>query len=293
MTRRLVAPVLLLLPALLVLGVFQLYPIVDAFRISFQDFHFLNPSGATWVGGDNYLALFERDAFRRAIVNTLLLLVTVVPLQTIGGFVIALMLNERMTGQGAYRTLFFLPYVTPPVAVAAILAYLFTLNGPATRLLNETLGLPNVPWYTTEPFAIVLVAITTIWMQFGFYMVLYLAGLQEIPRELYEAARIDGASPWQSTRYITVPMLAPTTFLVLVMGTIATLQVFDVPYMISSLGGGVPGGPANSTMTMVMYLYREAFTNFDMGHAAAAAFVVFVGIFAMTIVQRTLFRHER
>jgi multiple sugar transport system permease protein len=285
--------VLLLLPALLVLGVFQLYPIVDALRISFQDFHFLDPSGATWVGVDNYRGLFERDAFRRAILNTLLLLVTVVPLQTIGGFVIALMLNERMAGQGAYRTLFFLPYVTPPVAVAAILAYLFTLNGPATRLLNETLGLPNVPWYTTEPFAIVLVAITTIWMQFGFYMVLYLAGLQEIPRELYEAARIDGASPWQATRYITVPMLAPTTFLVLVMGTIATLQVFDVPYMISSLGGGVPGGPANSTMTMVMYLYREAFTNFDMGHAAAAAFVVFAGIFAMTIVQRTLFRHER
>ncbi len=292
MPRQSLSRYLLLVPALVVLGLFQLYPIVYAFIISFKQFNFLEPSAAHWVGLGNYVSLFTHGSFRRAMLNTILLLVTVVPLQTVIGLVIALMLNTRLRAQGLFRTLFFLPYVTPPVAVAAILAYLFTLNGPATLALVHTLHLPNVPWYATAPYAIILVGLTTVWMQAGFYMVLYLAGLQDIPRELYEAATVDGATGWQATRFITLPMLNPTTYLVIVMGIIATLQVFDVPYMISGLGGGVPGGPANSTLTMVMYLYREAFTNFNMGHASAAAFVVFVGIFAFTLVQRQLFRSQ-
>ena len=275
----------LILPAVLILGLFQIYPIIDALAISFKHFDFLNPSAAHWVGLQNYLTLFRQISFRAAIGNTAFLLIFVVPSQTILGFGLALLLNSRLRGRDFFRTIYFLPYVSPPVAIAAIVSYLFTINAPATLTLMNIFHTPDVPWYATSPYALVLVALITIWMQTGLYMVLYLSGLQTIPRELYEAGAIDGASSWQMVRHVTVPLLRPTTFLITVMGIIATLQIFDVPYMVSSIGGGVPGGPGNSTMTMVMYLYTEAFTNFNMGLASAAAFVIFGAIFVLTLIQ--------
>lgn len=280
----------LVIPAFAILAVFTLYPVIRAFVISFQDYNFLNPASRHWVGFENYVHLFHDPVFLAALRNTVILLVTVVPVQSVLGFLLAVILNEKLRARGLFRTLYFLPYISPPVAVAAIIGELFTMNGPMTVLMRHLFGTTDFPWYASRPYAFILVAVIAIWSQTGFYMILFLSGLQSIPAELYEAARMDGANRLQAMLQITVPMLKPTTFLVFIMGIIATLQIFDVPYMVSSIGGGTPGGPGNLTQTLVMYLYTQAFTNFNMGAAAAAAFIVFASVFVLTMVQYMYFR---
>ena len=155
---------------------------------------------------------------------------------------------------------------------------LFQRRGIVTMLLHELVGTPLVTWYARPPYAFILVVFVLIWTQVGFFTVLYLAGLQNIGKDVYEAAAVDGAGARQRFRYVTVPLLRPTSFLVVVIGIIVTLQVFEQPFVLSTTGGALPGSPGDSTLTMVMYLYTEAFRYFDMGIAAAAALVIFVVI---------------
>jgi multiple sugar transport system permease protein len=278
------------LPFFVVLATFVIYPIYQSIALSFQDFSYLNPDAATWIGLDNYRELLGDRSFRNATWNTVLLTALVVPTQTILALLLASALNNPIRGRGLFRTIYFLPYITAPVAVGAIMVFLFGRNGIVTTGLHQLAGTPQVAWYAQTPYAFALVVFVMIWTQTGFFTILYLAGLQGISHDVYEAAEVDGASVRQRFRHITVPLLRPTTFLVVTIGIIITLQVFEQPFVLSTTGGAVPGSPADSTLTMVMFLYTEAFRYFHMGIASAAAFVIFVVIVAFTLVQAALQR---
>jgi len=280
----------LALPFFVVLGVFVIYPIGQSIVLSFQDFSYLKPNAASWVGLGNYRELVSDATFQRAAWNTILLTALVVPIQTGIALMLASALNARIRARGLFRTIYFLPYITAPVAVGAIMVVLFQRRGIVTMLLHDLAGTPLVTWYARPPYAFILVVFVLIWTQVGFFTVLYLAGLQNIGKDVYEAAAVDGAGAGQRFRYVTVPLLRPTSFLVVVIGIIVTLQVFEQPFVLSTTGGALPGSPGDSTLTMVMYLYTEAFRYFDMGIAAAAALVIFVVIVAFTLVLVALQR---
>ncbi|KGP74476.1 carbohydrate ABC transporter permease [Pontibacillus yanchengensis] len=278
-------------PFLLIAGIFIFYPILYSLQISFQNFSYLNPSAAEWVGLENYRKLLQDTTFLTAIWNTVKLLIIVLPIQTIISLVLANILNSKIKGKSFFRIVFYLPYITSPIAVGAVMVYLFNQDGLVTRFFT-LFGLENVAWYTDGDYAFYLIVLIIIWTQIGFYTVIYLSGLQSIPEDLYEAARIDGASRLQQFLHITVPLLKPTTFLVLFMGGLATLQIFEQPYVVSTTGGALPGSPGDSTLTMVMYLYTQAFKYFEMGYASAAAFIIFVMIFSLTVLQYLFFERK-
>lgn len=290
-TKDIGAGIFFFAPFLLIAGIFIFYPIIYSLVISFKDFSFLNPAAAEWVGFDNYKKLLVDETFKTAIWNTFKLLTIVVPLQSIIALVLAVILNSKLKMKTFFRTVFYLPYITSPVAVGAVMVYLFNQDAFVTKFMT-LFGLDNVAWYADGRYAFYLIVIIILWTQIGFYTVMYLSGLQGISEDLYEAAKIDGASKLQTFFKITVPLLKPTTFLVLFMGGLATLQIFEQPYVVSTTGGALPGSPGDSTLTMVMFLYTQAFKYYDMGYASAAAFVIFVIIFSITIIQYFLFERK-
>jgi multiple sugar transport system permease protein len=281
-TQEIFTGYLMLLPFLVIIFVFIIYPVIYSFRISFMDFTFLNPSDARWVAFKNYIVLFKDKSFLQSIKNTIKMLSVIVPIQTIISLVLANILNSKLRFKLAFRTIYYLPYITSFVAVGAIMVHLFSKNGIISRFLTF-FGFDNVTWYADSRYAFYLVAGIIIWTQIGFYMIIYLSALQDISSTVYEAAQIDGANRFQVFFFITIPLLRYTTLLVLIMGVIATLQVFDLPYVISTTGEALPGSPGGTTLTMVMFLYTQAFRYFNIGRASAAAFIIFVIIFIITI----------
>ncbi|MBB5173892.1 carbohydrate ABC transporter permease [Texcoconibacillus texcoconensis] len=283
----------LMAPFILIAGIFIFFPILYSLIISFQDFSYLNPDAAEWVGFNNYVALLQDSTFINAIKNTVMLLAIVVPIQTMIALILAAVLNSKIRARTFFRTVYYLPYITSPIAVGAVMVYMFNRDGVMTQFMT-LFGMDNVAWYADGRYAFYLIVFIIIWTQIGFYTVLYLSGLQSISDDIYEAAKIDGANKVQVFFKITAPLLKPTTFLVLFMGVIATLQIFEQPYVVSTTGGALPGSPSESTLTMVMYLYTQAFTYFDMGYASAAAFIIFIMIFTLTLVQYWYFeKRER
>lgn len=278
---------LFVLPVVVSLAVFLVGPIFYAFWISFFRFSFLSPEQSTFVGLANYIRLFHDPRFLKALANTSFYALGVVPVQIAVAFLLALIVDGQIKGKTFFRVVYFLPTVTSTVAVSVMFMYLFKNDGIVNMVL-ERLALPTVDWFHNVRFALPATMVMAIWTTVGQLIVIYLAGLQDIPDELYAAADIDGASPWQKLRYITWPMLRNTTFFILIMSLIGTFQVFDQMYVISK----GEGGPQDATLTVVFYLYRTAFKEFNMGYAAAMAFVLFVIIFVLTLIQRRLFREE-
>lgn len=275
------------LPVTVSLSVFLIGPIFYALYISFHQFSFLSPDNITFVGLDNYIRLFEDPRFLKALANTSIYSLGVVPVQIVIALLLAMIVNAKIKGKTFFRVVYFLPTVTSTVAVSVMFLYLFKSDGLVNQAL-KMLGIPTYDWFNTIEFALPSVMLMAVWTTVGQFMVIYLAGLQDIPVELYEAAEVDGATPWQKLRYITWPMLRPTTFFILIMSIIGTFQVFDQMYVVSK----GEGGPQDATLTVVFYLYRTAFRNFDMGYASAMAFVLFVIILGLTILQRILFKEE-
>lgn len=278
---------LFVLPVVVSLGVFLIGPIFYALIISFQDFSFLAPDQATWVGFDNYLRLFEDPRFLKALANTSIYSLGVVPIQMVIALLLALIVDSKIKGKTFFRVVYFLPTVTSTVAVSVMFMYLFKSDGIVNKALSA-LGLQTFDWFGSIDLALPSVMMMAIWTTVGQFMVIYLAGLQDVPTELYEAAEVDGATPWQKLRFITWPLLRPTTFFVLIMSIIGTFQVFDQMYVVSK----GEGGPQDATLTVVFYLYRAAFKDFDMGYASAMAFVLFLIILGLTIIQRKFFKEE-
>ena len=278
---------LFLAPTLLLFAVFTIIAVGYAFWLSFHQWNILEPQ-KPYVGLANYARLLQDDGFGLAIVNTLFYTAASVPLTMGIGLLIALLLNTKIRARGFLRTLFYLPVVTPLVIAAIVWKWVY--NGDY-GLLNYYLlqfGLISEPlrWLSDPNLAMPAVVITTVWKGVGFAMVVYLAGLQAIPEDFYDAAKIDGADGFRRLKDITIPLLTPTTLFLAVISVLGALQVFTEIYIMTS------GGPLRRTTTIVYHIYQTAFKNFDMGYAAAMAFGLFAMMFAFTLVQFRVMRGE-
>jgi len=276
-----IAGYLFLLPNIIGFLVFSSIPVLVTLSISLLDWDLIR--APRFVGIDNYVKLLTDDAtFRKVLVNTAYYVLGTVPAGIILSLLMAMAMNANVRGISFFRAVFFIPVISASVAVAMMWRWLFNTDFGLINLGLTSIGLARVPWLSSTAWAMPALIIMAVWKNLGFNMVIFLAGLQGIPAQLYEAASIDGANGWHRFRYITVPMLAPTTFFVLVISVIGSFQVFDLAFVLTK------GGPGEATNTMVMYIYNQAFQFFHMGYAAAIAWVLFGIIFVITLVQTQL-----
>jgi multiple sugar transport system permease protein len=232
------------------------------------------------VGLENYVKLISDPRFHRAVKNTLTFMVGV-PLNLLTGLFVALLLNTKVRGQAIFRTLFYIPVVTPLVVSSIIWKWVYQGDYGLLNYYLLKFGLieHKIVWLANPDLALPALIVMGIWMGTGSTMVIYLAGLQSIPEEMYDAAKVDGASAFQRLMYITIPLLRPTTFFLTITGIIGTFQIFTEVYIMTN------GGPLNRTTTIGYYLYTNAFRELEMGYATAMAFVLFAMIFLFTLIQ--------
>lgn len=277
-SRRQLTAWLFLAPALVVLVAFTLYPMVQAVYLSLTDYNLIK--AAEFVGLANYIELMNDPAFWNAFWNTVLYAAVVTPVTVVVALVFAVMLNQAFFGRTFVRTAIFLPFIVSLGIIA--IAWSFLLD-PNIGLLSYWLGQVGIVteqgWLTDPRFAMPAVMLVGVWKFVGFYMVIYLAGLQSIPGDLYEAAKIDGAGAWKRFWHITLPLLSNQTLLVSVLALIATLQAFDQIYVMTR------GGPFFKTETLVMLIYREGFQELRFGYASAISFVLLIFVFILSMMQ--------
>lgn len=268
-------------------AIFTLGPIILAFVMAFAEWDGSNP--LKFVGITNFRNLFTNDRFVAALENTLVYSLFTVPLTLVAALGLAILLNQKIKCRTVFRTVVFFPYVASLVAVAAVWNMLFTPNkgGIMNQLLMNVFHTQPLKWAAAPQTVMLTIILFSIWKNMGYYMVIYLAGLQGISEELYEAAALDGAGSWQKFRYVTLPQLKPTTFFVTVMLTISCFKIYDIVYM---LAGGSNGVVNKSAIVLVYYIYEEAFRNWKLGSASAAALVLFAIVLAFTLIQ---FRGEK
>ncbi|WP_061293292.1 carbohydrate ABC transporter permease [Herbidospora cretacea] len=264
-------------PAVAVFAVFMFWPLIQVFWISLQQTRGFGI--AKWVGLQNYQEILSDKIFWTALWNTALYTAISVPLCLVAGLAAALLLNKRMPARGLIRAIFYLPAVISGVSSALIGAWLFNEDIGLVNRILDVVGLGPVPWQSEGVPALLSLVAISLWIGIGFNMVVYLAALQGIPREVFEAARCDGASRWATLRRITVPQLGPTTFFLIVIGIINSFQVFDIVYVMTG------GGPGNSTTMLVTYAYSAGFEQRQQGYASAIGVVLYLIVLVMTIVQ--------
>jgi len=324
--REAIEGYLFLLPNLLGFLVFMAVPLALSLYYSFTEYDLLTPAkfvglknyadalgftikpeayqaalteGATWFAAAKSVVVARDPTFWIALRNTFLYAVGMLVLTVIPAFLVAWLLNSKLRGMSFFRALFYIPVVASIVGIALVWFWIYkqqsgVLNlviSNVVQLLNWILGPlgvtindPNIPWLVDSRYALLSLFVMTSWATIGYDMVIFLAALQGISRELFEAALVDGSSRWHTLLKIVVPLLSPTIFFVLVTNTISVLQIFSEPYIMTQ------GGPANSTMTIVLYLYRMGFQRFRMGYAASLAWIVFAIVFIITQFQFRLAR---
>jgi multiple sugar transport system permease protein len=275
-------------PTILILGVFMLLPILLAVVLAFHKVQLLGEISYRFNGLKNFIRISKDERVWIALKNTAEYVAIVVPTQTILALSLALILNAKLKGKNWFRIIFFLPTVTSSAVLTLIFMWIYNSNGLLNSFL-AFLGLPTYNWIGDPGVALKAIMLMNIWSTAPFFMVIYLAALQDIPESLYEAATIDGASWWDKFVCITLPFLKPVTFFIVVMGIVGTFQLFDQSYIFSRGSGG----PNNSTLTVVLLIYQYAFKNLDMGYAAALALMLALVIMVVTLIQRYWFREER
>ncbi len=275
-----------LAPALIAIFIFFFIPVIAAFLISFTDFDIYSLGNysnirITWF--QNYLNLFNDSLFWTALKNTFYFVIVAGPISVAVSLGAAILLNSKLIKfKGIFRLAYFIPVVTTLVAVAIVWRFIYN---PGFGLLNYTLsffGIKVIDWLGNPDWAMPAIIIMSVWKNFGYNMIIFIAGLQNIPEYLYEAANLEGANGWQQFKSITLPMLAPTTVFVSIITMIGFFQFFAEPYIMTQ------GGPLNSTLSIVMYMYQEGFRWWHMGYSASIAFVLFFIIFIGTIAQLKL-----
>jgi multiple sugar transport system permease protein/alpha-1,4-digalacturonate transport system permease protein len=288
--RRNLRPILVgwsfLLPNFLGFALLTLVPMVFGLALSFLDWSPWN-NQPEWVGFENFERMLGHSTFWISLWNTVYYAAGHIPLTMAASLVLALLLNRAMAGLGFFRTAFFLPYVTSLVAVAVVWNMLFDpTSGPVNQFL-QFVGVTDPPgWTTSTTWAMPAVIIASVWRDMGYYMVLFLAGLQTIPTELYEAARVDGANAWQRFRNITLPGLRPTTFFVLIMCTVQSFKVFDLIIVMTD------GGPGRATIVLSQLIYEQGIREGRFGFASAISLVLFLLVAGFTVVQFLLQRRR-
>jgi multiple sugar transport system permease protein len=279
-----IAAWIFLTPALILLGVFILWPIIYLFYLSFTAGNF-TAAGVRWVGARNYLRLILTSDFWQVIGNTIYFtLATVIP-SLIIPLGLAVLLNRSLALRGLLRTAYFIPSITSLVAAGLGFRWLFQTDGPVNSLLNS-FGVNPIPWLGSTTWAMPVLILLSIWKQLGFNLVVFLAGLQSIPINRYEAAQLDGANEWQQFWHITLPSLRPTLVFATVTTAIFTLRSFEQIYVVTG------GGPLNSTNLLVYYIYEQAFAQFDFGYAAAAATVLLAITLVLVYLQLRVWGEE-
>lgn len=276
---------LFLLPSFIGFFIFVILAVLMSLGISFADWGLRGPRG--FAGLANYRALVHDPVFWQAFRNTVFYLVTIVPMQLALGLAMALALNQALGGQTVYRLIYFMPVVTTIVAGAIVFRLILSTHGPLNGLITWVtgrLGLVVSPpnWLGSTRYSKWAVVLLTLWKNTGFTMVIYLAALQGVPQELYDAAHTDGAGTWQRLWHVTLPMISPTTFFLFVFQAIGAFQLFTEPFVMTR------GGPANSSLSVVHYIYLAAFRDIRMDKAAAMAWVLFLFIFAFTLFQNRM-----
>ncbi|HJV71713.1 sugar ABC transporter permease [Ideonella sp.] len=275
-------------PAMLAIAVFFVVPVVAALAMSFTDFDIYalaDLRNVRFIGLSNYLQLLGTPLFWRALANTMFFVVAGVPLSIAASLGAALLLNSPLARfKGFYRTALFAPVVTTLVAVAVVWRYLLhTRYGLLNHALTG-LGLDPVDWLGDPRWAMPAIVLMSVWKNFGYNMIILLAGLQAIPRDLYEAAELEGATAWQQLRHVTLPALAPMLLMVSILTMAGHFQLFAEPYVMTQ------GGPAQRTVTVLYFMYEEGFKWWSLGSASAVAFVLFVFMFVFTLLQMRVSR---
>lgn len=294
--RRALWAYLFVSPAILALLLFAIGPILFTLWVSVHNWNLIEPiSQMPFVGLENYRYLLTKDAiFRRGLRNTFVFTICGVGINTVLGLLFALLLNTRLRARVFWRTLFFLPIVTAPLALGMMWSTLLNKN---YGLVNTLLGLfsfPRQPFLSSPEQALACIIGIAVYQYVGYYIIIYLAGLQGIPGEYYDAAAVDGANRWQTFWHITLPLLRPVLLFIVVTNTIGALQVFDIVFAATTgvAGETSGGGPAGSTMVVVLHMYNTAFKFFRMGRATAMAVILFVIIFVITFIQLRLLQER-
>ena len=267
-------------PWFILFSIFTLFSVSFSFYISFREWNILEPA-KPFVGLENYIHLFKDEKFFQSLWNTILFTGFGVPLGMASGLLIALLLNTKVRGQGLFRTFYYIPVITPLVVSSVIWKWIYQGDYGLLNYYLLRLGIikEKLLWLADPDLAMPALIIMGVWMGTGGIMVMYLAGLQSIPEELYDAAKVDGANGFQRMLFVTVPLLSPTTFYVLITSIIGSFQAFAHIYIMTN------GGPLGRTTVVGYYVYQKGFRHFEMGYASAMAYILFALIFIFTIIQ--------
>jgi multiple sugar transport system permease protein len=282
---NLLTPAFFITPFQIVVVLFRLGPVVAGFFISLTEWNIVG--APKFIGAGNYVRLYHDPVFRTALLNTLYFVALSVPLLIAAGLGLALLYNQPAKTAVVGRVVTFAPYVMMPTVIGLLWKWIYDTQFGLLNHYLVIIHLPAVPWLTDVNFAMPSVVMATLWWNLGYTMVIFLAGLQDIPEELYEAARIDGASRWRCFVHVTLPMLKPTTFFVVIITLINSFQVFDQVFVMTN------GGPLRHTLTLVQYLYEAGFQQYQLGYASAIAYVLFIMLLALVMLQvKNIFRTE-
>lgn len=276
---------LFLLPYLVIFSVFRFVPSVGGLLVSFFDWSL--GGDPKFIGVDNYVNLAQDGSFYVAIKNTFAFFILTVPVLVVASLLLAMLLNQKLAGRKVMRTISIIPYVLIPSIVGIMWNWIYDNNFGLLNYYIKKLGGSPVFWLTNDKVALVAVSIVVIWTYVGYDMILFLAGLQGIPKETYEAAEVDGASRMQMFWHITVPLLKPVTMMVSTLTLVNVVQLFDQVYVMTN------GGPGTSTLTMVQYMYTSAFTNYELGYGSAIEVVILVMLMILITVQNRIGNRER
>ena len=280
-----ITPYLFLLPALAVLGIAVFYPAFQAFSLSFTQYDLDLTQAPQWVGLKNFQKLFNDKVFWQTIRNTFLYLIGVVPIFVIVPLVLAILVNQKLRGIRWFRIAYYTPVIISMVVAGIAWKALYASDGILNQLLKIVGFTDGIPWLTSPDLALWSVMLVTIWKGLGYYMVIYLAGLQGIPVDLYEAAAIDGSDGWQKHWDITIPLMRPYLSLVAVISSISAMKVFEEVYIMTQ------GGPLNHSKTVVYYVYEKAFQDLEINYASAIGLVLFLFILILSIINLKISRN--
>ena len=284
--KRYAGAYLFVLPAALLFFTFDYLPTFSAFYYSLTEYHVLIPP--EWVGLDNYKALAKDGVFLKSLRNSFLYFVIIVPFLVTLPLFLAILVNQKLKGIYLFRVIFYLPVITAMVAVAIVWKYLYHPAGLLNAVL-QIVGLQSesVNWLLNKKTALPAVSMLEVWKAAGYYMVIYLAGLQNLPKDLVEAAKIDGATRPRILWHVVLPHLRPIVAVVLILTTLGTVQIFTSVYIMTS------GGPLDSTLSLPLYVYRKAFEELDMGYATAMGVVLWVILMVLTVINFKISRGEK
>lgn len=262
-----------IMPAILGTFIFILIPVICSFGLSFTSWDMLNP--INFVGFENYKLLLKDGLFYKILLNTIVFALSTSVLGVIIPLILAAILNSKIRGSEFYKTAYFLPFITPMVVVGIVWAWIFD---PNIGFLNQVLNI-HINWLYDSKFAMPALIIVSVWKLIGYNMIIFLSAFSSVSQSLFEAAKIDGANAYQTFKNVTIPLLSPTIFFVVIITAISSFQVFDLIYLMTQ------GGPFDSTNVLVYSIYKNAFEYFNIGKASAIAYVLFVIILVLTLIQ--------